>query len=249
MQDIQWCLLIMNSPDKMKLLAGLPIPMSDFSCSLYPSTLREIATIGTSKYFKYINLLTIKKEEILTIVKEEIDPFDFLIINASSQEEFKDELIEALKFFVKEEILFLPEIECFVVGDFQNSRMITKDNFNEFQKILSIQNFLEEDVVKFAGENASATYIKNKLEKGRKKIEQIKNKKLLEQIELADLVGSLSINSNLNICTVWDISYYAFNDQFKRMRLLEKYNTDLRSIMAGADPKKIKIQDWIQSIQ
>ena len=66
---------------------------------------------------------------------------------------------------------------------------------------------------------------------------------------MADLVASLTINSALDIVNVWSISYYAFNDQFKRMRILEQYSTGLQSIMAGADPKKIKLQDWIQSIQ
>jgi len=33
------------------------------------------------------------------------------------------------------------------------------------------------------------------------------------------------------------------------MRYLEEYNTGLQSIMAGADPKKIKLKDWIKNIQ
>lgn len=33
------------------------------------------------------------------------------------------------------------------------------------------------------------------------------------------------------------------------MRLLEQYDTGLQSIMAGADPKKVKLEDWIKKIQ
>jgi hypothetical protein len=182
------------------------------------------------------------------MVKEKIQPFDFLFVNALYKEEFKNELISALRFFTKDEILFLPNLECIIIGKFDDNKMLTKNNFPEMQNILSAQNFLQEEVIKYSGENDAAKLIKQKIEKGRKTIEKIKNQKE-GQIEMTDLVGSLSINSTLNIYEIWNISYYAFNDQFKRMRLLEQHTTSLQSIMAGADPKKVKLQDWIQSIQ
>lgn len=239
----------MNSIDKLKLLAGLPITMSDFTCSIYPATLKKIATLGVNQYFKYINLLTIKEEEILRIVKEKIDPFDFLFVNSIYKEDFKEEFVKALQFFTRDEILFLPEIESIIIGKFEEGRMLTKENFFEFQKIISAQNFIQEELVKCTGEDEAARMIRAKLEKSREKIEKSKNKREDNPIEMADLVASLTINSALDIVNVWSISYYAFNDQFKRMRILEQYSTGLQSIMAGADPKKIKLQDWIQSIQ
>lgn len=239
----------MNSIDKLKLLAGLPITMSDFTCSIYPATLKEIASLGVNEYFKYVNLLTIKEDEILKIVKEKIDPFDFLFINSVYKETFKEEFVKALYFFIKDEILFLPDVEAIVIGKFEEGRMLTKENFFEFQKIISAQNFIQEEIVKCTGEDEAARIIKAKLEKSREKIEKSKNKREDNPIEMADLVASLTINSALDIVNVWSISYYAFNDQFKRMRILEQYSTGLQSIMAGADPKKIKLQDWIQSIQ
>lgn len=251
MRAIQCHLQIMSSVDKLKLLAGLPIPLSDFSLLVHPATLIEIAKLGISKYFAYVNLLTLKKEEIKKLIKEaeEIDPFDFLIINSKHKEEFKKQTLEALKYFIREEVFFIPDMDCFVIGDFSESRFLTKDNFSEFQGILTDQNSLEKDNFKYVGENEAAKIIKEKIERGKKEIERVKNNRDNIPIEIADLVGSLTINSSLNIYNVWDISYYAFNDQFKRMRLLEQYNTGLQSIMAGADPKKIKLQDWIQSIQ
>lgn len=239
----------MNSIDKLKLLAGLPITMSDFTCSIYPATLKEIASLGVNEYFKYVNLLTIKEDEILKIVKEKIDPFDFLFINSVYKETFKEEFVKALYFFIKDEILFLSDVEAIVIGKFEEGRMLTKENFFEFQKIISAQNFIQEEIVKYTGEDEAAKMIKAKLEKSREKIEKSKNKREDKLIEMADLVGSLTINSSLDIVNVWGISYYTFNDQFKRMRILEQYSTGLQSIMAGADPKKIKLQDWIQSIQ
>ncbi len=85
--------------------------------------------------------------------------------------------------------------------------------------------------------------------KAKEKVERAKRVREESKIEISDLVGSLTSRTSLNILEVWNISYYSFNDQFKRMRILESYETGLQSLMAGADPKKIKLKDWIQSIQ
>lgn len=248
MLDIQCPLIIMNSIDRLKLLAGLPIPMSDSTCFIYPSTLKNIAQLGVETYFKYINLCTITKSDIEKITKEkDLEPFDFIFINCAFKEEFKNEFVEALKFFTKENVLFLKEIESFSIGPFEESRLLTRDNFKEFQSIIYSQNFFD-GPVKSNGENESARLIKQKLEKSRSKIAKIKNT-YSEQIELADLISALAVKSSLNIFEIWNISYYTFNEQFKRMRLLEQYDTGLQSIMAGADPKKVKLEDWIKKIQ
>ncbi len=239
----------MSSIDRFKMLAGLPILMSDNLCLIYPASLIEIAKLNVETYFRYVNLLTLDSKEVKRIIGEELTPFNFLFMNSLYKEEFKNLFIEALEFFTKEKVLFLDELETIAFGNFEESRLLTEDNFSEFQSIIKAQNFIEEDVVKFTGENEAAKHIKSRLEKGRQTVERIKRKKESGTIELADLVGSLSINSTINIVDVWNISYYTFNDQFKRMRLLEQYDTGLRSIMAGADPKKIKLQDWIRNIQ
>lgn len=239
----------MNSTNRLKALAGLPITMSDFTCVIHPATLREIAIIGVNTYFKYVNLLTISKSEVLQMIKQEITPFNFLLVNSLYKEDFKIEFVQALNFFLKEEILILGEVEAICIGNFEDGRMLTEENFNEFQEILKFQNFIQTDIVKYTGEDDAAKHIKGRLAQSREKLERIKRVREESKIELSDLISSLSVNSSLNILDIWNISYYAFNDQFKRMRILEQYNTGLQSIMAGADPKKIKLQDWIQSIQ
>lgn len=239
----------MNSTNRLKALAGLPITMSDFTCVIHPATLREIAIIGVNVYFRYVNLLTVSKDEVLKMIEQEISPFNFLFINSIYKEDFKTEFVEALRFFVKEDILILPEIEAICIGNFEDGRMLTEQNFTELQDILKFQNFIQSEVIKYTGEDEAAALIKQKLAKGREKVEKAKRSREESNIELTDLISSLSINSSLNMLEVWDLSYYTFNDQFKRMRILEQYNTGLQSIMAGADPKKIKLQDWIQSIQ
>lgn len=237
----------MSSTDKLKMLAGLPIEMSDSTCLIYPKTLKQIALMGVEKYFRHLNILIINKHDVEKMTKiSDLEPFDFIIMNSIYYEDFKNEIVESIKFFVEDDVLFIEEMESFVIGKFEDSRFLDKNNFKEFQNILKNQHFLDEKN-KSTGENEIAKEIKKKIAKGREKIARIKGN--TDTIELVDLVGSLTINTSLDIDRIWNISYYAFNDQFKRMRFLEQYDTSLQSIMAGADPKKIKLEDWIKSIQ
>lgn len=239
----------MNSTNRFKALAGLPIEVSDGTCLIYPAKLIEIAELGIEEYFKYVNLLTLSASEVKQMLKEDITPFNFLFINSIYKENFGKEFEKALTFFTRESILLLPDLEAISIGNFEDSRMITEENFTEIQNIIKFQNFIFDDIVKFKGENESAKHIKDRLAKAKEKVERAKRVKEESKIEISDLVGSLTSRTSLNILEVWNISYYSFNDQFKRMRLLESYETGLQSLMAGADPKKIKLKDWIQSIQ
>lgn len=235
----------MNKIDKLKLLRGSPILMSDESFFVYPKTLGDIEFLGSEKFFKYINLLTITKEEIFAMVGIDLTPFQFFMLNCMQEGGFKKTFIEALYYFIQEEILISCEISTIVVGDIQNPRLLVEDNFSEFQHILSVQNCLDKSTPPVKEDDA-AKAIKKKLAIANKKINKQKNN---DNIEFSDLISSLCVNSNINILDVWNLSYYAFNDQFKRMKAFENYKEGLQSIMAGADPKKINLKDWITDIQ
>lgn len=249
MPATQWFLQTMNSIDRLKLLAGFPIEMSDGTCFIYPATLRDIAALGTEQYFKYLNVLTLSEEDIKKFTLEENNVFIFLTLTCKNSEVFKREFISAIKYFTKEEVTFLEELDSFVIGDFEESRILGEDNFFEFQKILSTQNGMNTNEVRYTGEDEAAKMIKAKLAKAREKVDKSKSFSEEKQPDLVDLISSLCSRDSLNICEVLDTPYYSFNIQFKRMRMYEEYETGLQSIMAGADPKKIKLKDWIRSIQ
>lgn len=242
-------LTTMSLNNKLRALAGLPVPMSDFSCLVYPKTLRDLATIGINEFFGHLNFLTLTEADIRQMTGEDISPFDFLLKSATIRENFKDRLEQSILYFTGEKILLIPEMDAISLGDFAEQRMLTDDNFFEFQEILRQQNFLEEQKVRHTGENEAAQLIRKRLEDAQKKVEIAKGKKEESPIELSDLIGSLCIKTSIDITKVWDITYYAFNDQFKRLRFIEEHETGLQSIMAGADPKKIKLKDWIRSVQ
>jgi hypothetical protein len=238
----------MISIDRTQLLAGMPIQMPDNGFLVYPATLLDIASIGTKKFFSYLNLITIDKIDLERMTNgQEIVPFDFFYINCLNNPEFLQDFLSILKFFVKSEVKFLPDFYSFIIEDSVGlGNFLTTENMEDFQIILRVQNFISTDD-KPTKENASAKLINKKLRDAKAIVDRIKSAG--NQVELADLISALTVNTTINIKDVWSLTYYTLNDQFKRMRLLEQYNTSLQSIMAGADPKKIELKDWIQNIQ
>ena len=66
---------------------------------------------------------------------------------------------------------------------------------------------------------------------------------------MSDLVASITFGGcNLNMSNVWDITYYSFRDQLKRMGWHEKFDINNRAALAGAKLKKSQLKHWIKGI-
>lgn len=233
--------------NREQLLYGKPVVMSDNSCIVYPIKLKEIFDVGSDKFFKYLTLLTLSDEEIKKLVKhKEAKAYDFIVQNSLTKDDFKKEVCEAFSFFIKEDITFYSSVGIFLIGEIEGDsfRAINFENFCEFQDILKQQNFLMQDNKK---QTKSASKIRERLNKAKEKINK---KKGSSDVEFVDLVASLPLSEiGVNILNAWELTYYMFNDQFKRSRKKDEFETAMNSIFAGASPKKIKVKDWIYNIQ
>ena len=68
-------------------------------------------------------------------------------------------------------------------------------------------------------------------------------------LKFSDLIGSITIyNCGLNMSNIWDITYYAFHDQLKRMGWRDQFNINNQAAMAGAKLKKSQLKHWMRSI-
>jgi len=258
-------------------LAGMPININGIG-KIYPIKLKEIAEIGDSKYNQYLNHLCISidsfnidEETKNKLIKEKTTSF-MLILSLCIQDDtnqFLEIMTDALKFFLKKEVILIPYLNGFFIGTmndlenilnnikdendlikiFQEKGFINNDNYEVFKKVIMLQNCIEiksTDEKKYA--NDKAKEIAEKLKKAKEKINKIKAKQG-EILSLYDLVSAFSANSKSNnIIDVWEMSIYQFNDQFKRMQMIEEYNIGIRSLLAGADSNKINLKHWITKI-
>ena len=247
---------ILNSISDEVFFAGIPVEIPN-TCHIYWPTLREIAKIGIKNFYNYLNLLTLEKEDINDFLeeqkieqKDELTPFQFTLANSHYDKDYLTNLQEAFKFFLHEnEIYVLEENEVIILGDLKDNRIINEEKFNTICTLIKKGNFVKTQSAEEKMNNPSnskAAEIIRKIKEGRK----AKAKNSNNELSFLDLVASLAIGGNgLNALNVWDLTYYAFNDQFQRMQAKEEYAQAISAIHAGADPKKIKLEHWIKSIQ
>lgn len=232
---------------KEQAYAGFPSRLPNV-CDVYPGMMRDLLQMGSDNYGRKLGLLLLSEQDIQKIIKEKIGdnkelqgikPLEYLLQSANVNESFFLELVDAFATFIKEEILLLPKINAVLIGSTVEKRLITNENFEDFQNILRIQN--RREVPEPPPENESE--IAKKMRLAREMREAVKRKQQQKEgggQELADL---------LEIAEVFGINYldksiYAFYGLIQRHQLREKWNQDIQMLCAGADAKKIKAVYW-----
>ena len=84
--------------------------------------------------------------------------------------------------------------------------------------------FLEsegEEIIIYDDDDPATKRLKLQMRKNREKVRKAKAAKAAQEksdMKMSDLIGSMALNDcGLNIANIWDITYYAFHDQLKRM--------------------------------
>lgn len=204
--------------------------------------------MGTDIYSSRLGLLLMNKQMIEEIVKEKgadlsivenLHPLEYLLQSADRDEMFLLELQKAFSTFIKEDVLLLPKINSILIGPMAEKRLITKDNFEDLQTILRIQN--RKEIPEPPPENESA--IARKMRLAREKCEAVKRKQQQDNGDTQDLADLLEIAEVFGI-DYKNKSIYAFYGLLKRYQLKEKWTQDLQMLCAGASPEKIKTKYW-----
>jgi hypothetical protein len=233
---------------KLKLLAGLGFDVDGIGM-IEPLKLIDIVKIGYSKYEMMLGNLIFDVEDLKNedLDINNLDTFTIIASNIlyGKSDEYTKMILDAFKFFLKREVsIFNDGVNFgFMIG--QDS-FIDKYAFEDIKKILKWQNCVKKESDEFANcINSKAEEIKQKILKGRKSLVSDK-----EQIHFSDLVSAVAAhgNNNLNIINIWDITMYQFNNQFARMQMIEDYDINIRSLLAGAKSEDIKLTYYIRKI-
>ena len=241
-------------------MCGLPVVYSDV-CVVKSPFLKDIAAEGLTKFYQYLSFMTIKKpamenEEIQKLLSP-LSDFEYLILLSQMEPENHKLISAAFQFFTGEKPIFLTSPTRIVLGDAAEKRMLDKNNFQGFSDLIALACAMrdpKEGTIEFlATDTPRVRALKEKLLKGRKDREESKKKAKKKEgegeIELSDLIGSLAIGSNAyNMSNVWDLTYYAFQDQLKRMSWREEFDINTRASLAGAKLDKSKLSHWIKSM-
>lgn len=242
--------------------AFLKIPINFLNiCKIYPPSINDI--YNNEDYSYYHNILTISQEDIedlyveqnlINQVKEIPTPFRFLLIQAYNNTDFYQKIRDAFKFFCKEEITILFDKEEIMLCDIEKQL----ENMENPEDLLKIPTISEDNYLEFQNciRDSLGEKRKEPLPKDLhpKKREMLAKERLRDKIKNKQGKGISLETSIISICcmgigltplNIGDISVAAVSDIMNTYQKKEKYDIDIRSLLAGADSKKIKPKYWI----
>ena len=245
-----------------KIFLSKPIKFKDI-CKIYPPTVAEV--VENDDFNSYQTLFTITQEELNKAYLQDESilqvptPFQYLLMNYYQDEEVKEKIEEAFKFFVHEPVTIVPEIELLLIGkseselnpdiDLENPRVLTEDNFFDFQNQIRLaigSNPIKPPEPEDINEDPRVRRWKMRIKEREEflNVKQRKNSPTFGTLLAAICCMGIGLNP-LNIgemsyaCVHWLIAMYQQN---------EEYDVDIRALLAGADSKKVKPKYWIKNI-
>lgn len=229
-------------------------------CKVYPPKIKDI--LNEKNYPAYKKLLLSSQEDIedeyteMELPLEDVPtPLGYLFVMSATDERIKQIILDAFQFFIKEPVTMLPDQQMIVIGDLTETlksiksveelRILKEDNYFKFQQMLR----------RAIGQKEIEPYDPNL----HPKVKYFKAKARLRDKVKATSKDALTLGStlaaiccmdlNLNPLNIGELSQAAVSVLIRYYQEKQKYDIDIRSLLAGADSKKVKPQNWIRNIE
>ena len=231
---------------------------------IYPPKAREV--IANPKYGVYSRVLTYSQEEVEDEFIEEgktlekyPTPFEFMLNNSYHFEEYEQYCKKAFEFFLHEKVTFLYDQKMIIIGEFTEALkkiksidelvIIREEDFFDFQ------NLIRESVGKAIvappnpNEHPKIKEMKRRA-RYRDKVKAKNAAKSKDGVSLfTTLVSICCMGLGITPLNIGEMSYVALESILRKYQEKEKYDLDIRSLLAGADSKKIKPKYWIRNFE
>ena len=217
-----------------------PIEFKDI-CLIYPPLNEDIVKIGFEVFSMYAGLLTKTQEDLEDefegIKESEIPtPFVFLLTLTALSADIKTIVEKAFETFTHQKITILYEIQSIAIGDILEQRLITADNFFDFQN--GVRAAIGEKPLEppNPNENPRIRHFKA-LQRKRDRVKAKQNKNTTK--EFTTLLTSLCcMNMGINPLNIGKISFAATKLLLARYTEKDMYETKLAVSLAGGQSSK-----------
>ena len=251
----------LTDDEVLKFQRGSPVFLEDI-CAIYPAKMGEIVDLGYSKFQQYLSVVLVEKptnsqmkDETLKELIASLTDFQYLLMLTALDIEANQLLKDAFQFFTHENITISLEPAQIIIGPLEENHLLTEEKFYDFQRIIKRMYFIEqegEEIIIDPDDPPHVRRLKEKMRENRNKVRKAKAKQAEQEksdLKFSDLIGSLTIdNCGLNMENVWNITYYAFHDQLRRMGWRDQFNINNQAALAGAKLKKNQLKHWMRSI-
>lgn len=250
----------LTDDEVLKFQRGTPVFLDDI-CAIYPATLGEIVDIGYSVFQKYLGIMLVEKpnggknDKELNDFLNNLSDFQYLLMLTTIEPDANATLKEAFSFFTHESITISLDPAQIIIGPINEKHLLTEEKFYDLQRILKRMYFIEqegEEIIINKDDPPAVRRLKQQMRENREKVRRAKAKQAMQEksdLKFSDLIGSLTIDScGLNMENIWNITYYAFHDQLKRMGWRDQFNINNQAALAGAKLNKSQLKHWMRSI-
>lgn len=230
---------------RSKIIANCPIEIDGMG-KIHTLTLKEIANFDENDYFKILAILTSSIDDLQSDnLPQGFIYFDYIMSICITNENKKKQILKFLENVFKDEVHLLTDNMCFFIGRYTNVpanqvTLLDRDNFDLFARILRIQNGIKEKPREIKKENKKINpkveKLKKMREQGRKNLAKAKG----EEFSLENLISSLGVFF-LDINKALDLNIYQANNLYEKLLRQEKYYTDFKAYLAGANIKNLSI--------
>ena len=228
-------------------------------CQIYPPKVKDVVTNQDFSNFQTILLISAEEiEDLFVENKQEMDtyptPLEFLLANCYNNKNYEELTKKAFMFFIREKITILYDLKAIWIGDtaelsnidnLQQLRLLNEENFLDFQN--SIRKALGEKPKEPPNPNEDPR-VKRIKAKARYR-DRVKAKQGKGIGFSTSLTSICCMGIGITPLNVGELSYAAVSELIERYQEKEKYETDISSLLAGADSKKVKPKYWIRNLE
>ena len=230
-------------------------------CKVYPPKIGEI--MDDKDYPVYRKLLMSSQEDIedewveAKLNMEELPtPLEYVFQLSAVDLKIRKIAENGFKFFIHEPVFFLPDQKKVIIGDLRETikniksldelRTIDENNYFEFQNLLR-ESIGEKPVEPYnPNENPKVKYFKAKA----RLRDRVKMKNSKDGLNLGSTLAAICcMNFGINPLNIGELSQAAISVLIRYYQEKNKYEQDISALLAGADKKKVKPQNWIRNIE
>lgn len=242
-----------------KLLRNSPVTLNRTEVKLL--TLGEVFDMGLDTYLERLQSIIYDVQDLVEKFSEqevEVNDYQVFLFLLTQDRDFQEIFFEGIKMFTGQTFVFHKEAIVSVrevydsEGKFEKLlpvQVLTEDYWRQLRGLIRVAHWLPPEEKLVYG-TSKAKAIMEKFKRNQEIVRKIKEKKGdSESVELYELIAAVSIKSpSYNLLNVWGLTYYQFFDQYYRLNISDNYDFTMQSLLAGADPKKTKIEHWTSSI-
>lgn len=240
-----------------KCFIGYPEAFEDI-CFVYPPTIGEILGVSFKEFSIYLKMLTLSQEDIdddIEKAKQEgeeitrITPFEYLFQTSAGlqSEKFLQSLEKAFLFFTHEPITLVPEAKTIILGNMNENRLLTEDKYFTFQNLIRESCGFKAIELPDPNESERVAAFKAK-QRYRDKV-KARQRGGEGGLDFRSTLPILcAIEMGITPFNIEKLTYAASNMLISTYQNKDKYQTDIRTLQAGGDSKKIKPKYWMKNL-